>query len=154
MQWREIASGERAAVSARYLLMALAVGWFLCGGGEKAPNVLRVDPAHASVPVGAAVSYLSFTTKDAGNGKFFITDTNKKVILTYALDGQTLRLVSARKFDHDLKLFDGSIKAPESLEAANNGLTREDVKHYAKNSKAQLDALAKKFGQPALMEDE
>ena len=153
MRWREMAAHERTALAARYLLMALALGWFL-NGGAKPQSVLRVDPAHASVPVGAAVSYLSFTTKDAGNGKFFITDTNKKVIVTYALNGETLRLVSARKFDHDLKLVDGSVKAPESLEGANNGLTREDVKNYAKNSKAQLDALAKKYGQPGMQEAE
>lgn len=153
MNWRKRISGARTAIAARYLLLGLALAWFVSAKPEVS-NVAHIETAHASVPVGAAVSYLSFTTKDVGEGKFFITDTAKKVILTYSLNGEQLRLVSARKFDEDLRLVDGTIKAPESLESIGQGLTRDDVKTYAKNSKAQLDALAKRLGKDQMQEAE
>lgn len=153
MSWRKQIGSERAAIAARYLLLGLGLAW-LVTAKQDASRVMKIDPAHASVPVGAAVSYLSFTTKDVGEGKFFITDTAKKVILTYTLNGEQLRLVSARKFDEDLRIVDGTIKAPESLEGAGQGLTRDDVKAYAKNSKAQLDALAKRLGKEQMLEAE
>lgn len=153
MRWFSGDGGERTAVAARYALLGLALVWFVHARPEPG-RMMQINPAHASVPVGAAVSYLSFTAKDVGEGKFFITDTAKKVILTYSLHGDQLRLVSARKFDHDLRLVDGTVKAPESLEGAGNGLTREEVKAYAKNSKMQLDALAKKLGKESMMEAE
>lgn len=153
MKWTERIRGERVAVFARYLLLGLGLAWFISAKPD-ASRVMQIDTAHASVPVGAAVSYLSFTTKDVGEGKFFITDTAKKVILTYTLNGEQLRLVSARKFDEDLRIVDGTVKAPESLEATGQGLTREEVKVYAKNSKVQLDALAKRLGKEQMQEIE
>jgi len=153
MSWRKRISSERTAIAARYLLLGLGLAWFVSAKPD-ASRVMHVDTAHASVPVGAAVSHLSFTTKDVGEGKFFITDTAKKVILTYTLNGEQLRLVSARKFDEDLRIVDGTIKAPESLESTGQGLTRDDVKAYAKNSKAQLDALAKRLGKEQMLEAE
>lgn len=153
MKWSERISSERVAIVARYALLGLGLAWFVSAKPD-ASRVMKVDTAHASVPVGAAVSYLSFTTKDVGEGKFFITDTAKKVILTYSLNGEQLRLVSARKFDDDLRLVDGTVKAPESLEATGQGLTRDEVKVYAKNSKVQLDALARKFGKEQMLEAE
>jgi len=153
MKWTERIRGERVAIAARYVLLGLGLAWFVSAKPD-ASRVMQIDTAHASVPVGAAVSYLSFTTKDVGEGKFFITDTAKKVILTYTLNGEQLRLVAARKFDEDLKVIDGTVKAPESLEATGQGLTRDEVKVYAKNSRAQLDVLAKRLGKDQIMENE
>ena len=104
--------------------------------------------AHAANPVAAAPGYLSFTLRSAGNSKFYITDTNRKVICVYSLNGNELRLVSVRRFDQDSSIIDGSIKAPVAVEA--NGCTRDDAKVFVRNCKAILDEAARKYGQKSI----
>jgi hypothetical protein len=134
---------EKSAHLARYAMVALfaialSATWQSSGG----PG----DRVHAATPVSAAPSFLSFTAKVGGNGKFFITDTNRKVICVYSLTNDQLRLVSARKFDHDSRIRDGSIKAPVAMEGM--PLTRDDADAYANSSQKVIDAVAKKYGQP------
>jgi len=105
-------------------------------------------PAEASNPVSAATSYLSFTVRLGTNNKFYITDTNRKVICVYTLAGEKLRLVSARNIDNDSKIVDGSIQAPIAIEGA--GVTRTQAEQYAQNCKPLLDNLAKKYNQPVI----
>jgi hypothetical protein len=136
--------GAHAAVGLRYVLIACAAAWLLAREPQS---------AQASVPVGAAVGYLSFTANESGDGKFFITDTTRQVILTYSLSGGQLRLVSARRFDHDLKIVDGALKAPQSLEQT-QGVTRDEALLYIRNSKPLLDALARKCGKASMVEAE
>jgi hypothetical protein len=134
---------EKAAHIARYAMVALfavslSATWQSSGGSG--------DRVHAATPVSAAPSFLSFTAKVSGNGKFYITDTNRKVICVYSLTNDQLRLVSARKFDHDSRIRDGSIKAPVAMEGM--PLTRDEAEVYANNSQKVLDAAAKKYNQP------
>src|SRR5688500_8052090 len=84
------------AIWLRYLMAVLfgVVVW--SGAGNRS--------ADAANPVSAATSYLSFTVRLGANSKFYITDTNRKVICVYSLAGEKLRLVSARKIDHDTKI--------------------------------------------------
>ena len=132
---------EKLAIVSRYLLVALfaaalASGWF---GASS-------DRAFAAAPVGAAPSCLSCTMKAAGNSKLYITDTNKKVICVYSLNGESLRLVSARKYDFDSRIVDGSMpvhgKALDGIAA-----TREAAQSYVKGCQPELDKLSKKIGQ-------
>ena len=132
--------GEKLAALARYVLVAIFAVALVCGTWRAKSET----QAFAATPVSAASSYLSFTAKANGGSKFYITDTNKKVICVYSLNSDQLRLVGARKFDQDSKVVDGSIKAPIALEGA--GITREQVQQYLKNSQSVLDAEAKKYG--------
>ena len=134
---------EKAAHIARYAMVAvfaiaLSATWQSNNGSG--------DRAYAATPVSAAPSFLSFTAKVGGNSKFYITDTNRKVICVYSLTNDQLRLVSARKFDHDSRIRDGSIKAPVAMEGM--PLTRDDAEAYANNLQKLLDAAAKKYNKP------
>ncbi|HEY3322151.1 MAG TPA: hypothetical protein VGP72_16920 [Planctomycetota bacterium] len=91
----------------------------------------------AATPVAAAPSYISCTVKAASNSKFFLTDTTKQVICVYSLQGDQVRLVSARAFDHDRRLVDASVPT---------GMTREQAAQHVKSSQPALDALEKKHG--------
>jgi hypothetical protein len=129
---------EKAAVITRYLIV-VAFAFALSGGfGFRGGN-----PAHAASPISAAPGYLSFTVKNANNSKFYITDTNRKTICAYSLNGDQVRLVSARKIDIDSRIVDGTLKAPVNIE---NGVTRDEAKEYLKNCQPTLEAAAKKFG--------
>ena len=135
---------ERLAIAARYALVALfaaalASGWLAATG----------DRAYAATPIGAAPNYLSFTVKNGGNSKFYLTDTNQRTICVYTLVNESIKLVGVRKFDVDSQVVDSSIKGHTfpALESA-NGVTREQAGVYVKLCQPTLDNASQKFGNP------
>jgi hypothetical protein len=133
---------EKSAYVARYMIVAVfAIAMAAAWRGSVSP-----DKVYAATPVAAAPGFVSFTAKITGNSKFYLTDTNKRVICVYSLTNDQLRLVSARKFDQDSRIKDGSIKAPVAMEGM--PLTRDEAEVYANNSQKVLDAYAKKYNQP------
>jgi len=131
---------EKLAHVSRYLLVALFAAALAAGWMTGNP-----DRASAATPIGAAPNYLSCTVKIGNNSKFYITDTNSRTVCVYSLIGDSIRLVSVRKFDFDSRVMDSSLNAP--VPADGKSLTRDDAKNYAKNSQSQVEAALKKIGQ-------
>jgi hypothetical protein len=96
------------------------------------PNPFSVGRAQAE-GICAAPGYLLLTIKQGSAAKFYICDTEKKVFCVYETIGDKIRLVSARKFDEDVRIFDASISVNNlhSPEGRRPGLTRADAKIYA-----------------------
>ena len=134
---------ERLAIAARYVLVALfatalASGWLAASS----------DRAYAATPIGAAPNYLSFTVKNAGNSKFYLTDTNLRTISVYALVNESVKLVSVRKFDVDSQVVDSSIKINGTSLESINGATHDQAANYVKLCQPILDNFSQKFGNP------
>lgn len=95
--------------------------------------------------ISAAPGYLMLTIGINGTDKFYIVDTNKQTICVYSVLGDKLRLVSARKFDFDSEIPEGSLRATGDdgrsyvLEAG-NGFNREEAKTYSKYVKQAIEA--------------
>ena len=131
---------EKLAHISRYLLVALfaaalAAGW------------ISPERAHAATPVGAAPNFLSFTVKNAGNSKFYLTDTNLRTICVYTLVNESVKLVGVRKFDIDSQVVDSSIRVNGAILENPNGVTREQAGNYVKACQPTLDAASQKFGE-------
>ena len=131
-------SSERLAILARYAIVVL-FGVLVFSGlsGQKEsgfPNFLSPAQVHATGGICSAPGFLMLTVH-AGQ-KFFIVDTlaAPKRICVYSLATDQLRLVSARRIDTDLNIFDGSIEAPKSIEGG-NGVTTEEAEDYLANIK-------------------
>jgi hypothetical protein len=135
MSEQKLSAGERLAIVTRYLCVAVfAVVIFGGGLGQKAPslNPLPLNAAYAAGGISSAPGYLSLTMKNGNNNKFYLVDTNRQMILVYALNNDQLRLVSARCFDVDRKILDGTIKAPMAIEGS-NGVTYSEAEQYLKS---------------------
>lgn len=146
--------GETWALAARYLLLAgivLAGGLLFAkmreqnGTGRSGlPKLLT--PAQAEA-VSAAPGYLMFTTDVGGQRKFYLFDSNKKVVCVYSLTGDALRLVAAREVSYDQQIVDTSmavraldgsvIRSPEG----GTGITRETARKYAEGQQKLLKEL-------------
>lgn len=138
----------RAAVAARYVIVAL-FGVLVFSGlsGQKDagfPEFLSPAQVHAG-GICAAPNFLLLTVH-VGQ-KFFMVDSvaSPKRILVYSLATDQLRLVSARRIDADLNIFDGSIEAPKSIEGG-SGITADDADACVKNLKQ--DPKIVKFASP------
>jgi hypothetical protein len=130
---------ERVALCARYLIIAgFAMVFSVMMWGAKD------DRAHASSPVAAAPSVISFTAKINRDSKFYITDTSRKIICVYSLVGDKLRLVSARKYNHDSQILDSNLPGAITIEGG-NGITAEQAEQYVKQAKPELDRVADKW---------
>jgi len=118
----------------RYVLAGLFA--LVLFGGPSLPFVGSM--AHASGGVSSAPGYMTATVR--GNDRFYLVDTNEKIICVYGLSGEALKLFSARRFHIDEKIFDGSVKAPVAIEGR-DGVTYEEAEAYLKNTQAGADAL-------------
>jgi|GEM_PF-1729042 len=123
---------ERLAKIARMALIAIiaVIAGMLIAGRN---NPFNSKPAHAN-NIAAAPGYLMLTLTPSAASTLYVTDTNKQVICGYSLTGDKLRLTSARKYDFDSDVFDGSIDAPKPLEGG-NGLNRAETEVYSKSIK-------------------
>ena len=112
---------------------------------RNAVNPMRVGNAQANGGICSAPNYLALTAGAGDNDKFYVIDTNKKVICIYRIQTASIRLVCARKFDEDEKVWDPSIPLLKNrpLEGA-DGVTRADAKDYADSLQKFLDSGKKK----------
>lgn len=128
--------GDCACRISRYLLLvgiAVVAALILTAPPQQrlAANPLRMNSANAAGGVCSAPNYLALTTV-GGTDKFYIIDTNKKVICVYRIQTAAIRLTAARKFDEDEKIWDGSLPLlnGKPLEGG-DGITRDQAKRYA-----------------------
>lgn len=73
-------------------------------------NPLSVRNVNAEM-IAAAPGFLALSVSPGG-GNFFIIDTSRQVICVYQLDGEKVRLVSARDFHRDTDIVDSSLVVP------------------------------------------
>jgi hypothetical protein len=143
--------GDRLATYTRATLLtaiAVIVALLIVGkrnGGMDYP--LTMDMAQAN-GIAATPGYLALNT--SAGSVFYIIDTNKQVICTYKTNGGELRLVSARKFDYDGDIPDGSLAIPvpggRTIKAldGSDGLDRATAKEYSEGLKKMMEAAPKK----------
>ncbi|HYF52374.1 MAG TPA: hypothetical protein VEJ63_23405 [Planctomycetota bacterium] len=132
--------GKSLALSSAHVFRYILAGLFalvLFGGSSVLPLPGSTVQAHG---ISSAPGYLSTTIQ--GNERFYLIDSNAKIICVYGLHGQELKLFSARRFNVDEQIFDGSIKAPIAIEGQ-DGVTYEQAEQYLKNTKEKAENLKK-----------
>lgn len=134
----------KLALLTRYIIVAL-FGVLVFSGlsGEHDAGQL-----HANGGIAAAPSHLCLNVR--ANQRFYVVDTiaSPRRICVYSLNGDELRLVSARRIETDLNIFDGSIKVPRSIEGG-TGVTADDADAYLNAIKQDAEvrkAAAPKYG--------
>lgn len=142
--------GDRLAGIARGVLLA-AIGVVVAlivvaprGSGNRMPEIMTRAQAEG---ISAAPGYIMMTAKTGGASKFFLCDTNNKVLCIYETNGEQLRLIGARKFDADATIFDGSLPAqgfPKGIDGNSAGVDRKTAAAYAQSIEAQKAAADKK----------
>lgn len=137
-----LASGARLVLITAITVIAVLI---VVGPNNHTANPLKVGPAQADGSVAAAPGYLMMTVKQGGAAKFYLCDTNKQMICVYETNGEKLRLVGARKFDHDSTIFDASLNfgKARSFEGG-NGIDRKTAEIYATEIKEAREKAAKK----------
>jgi hypothetical protein len=145
-----ISPAEKASRLARFVLLAgiAVVTALIIANPEsrQAVNPLRVGTAQANGGICSAPNYLALTVGASNEDKFYVIDTNKKVICVYRIETAQIRLVCARKFDEDEKIWDPSIpllRNNKPLEGS-DGVTRDDSKYYAEQLQKFLESGKKK----------
>jgi len=140
---------DRASGIARFVLLAgiAVVAALILSNPDtrNAANPLRVSTAQANGGICSAPNYLALTAGAGNEDKFYVIDTNKKVICIYRIETAQIRLVCARKFDEDEKVWDPSLPLlrNRALEGA-DGVTRNDAKDYADQLQKFLESGKKK----------
>jgi len=131
-----LSMADSAGRAARFLLLAgiavVAALIIASPSSRNSVNPLHVGTAQANGGICSAPNYLALTAGVSDNEKFYVIDTNKKVICIYRIETAQIRLVCARKFDEDEKIWDPSIPLLRNkpLEGA-DGVTRNDAKDYS-----------------------
>jgi hypothetical protein len=133
--------GDTLAFTARMLILTgIGVLAILIATTPNA-NPLSVKHAQAEGGIAAAPGYIALTTNGSNAARFYLVNSAKQVICVYTLNGGQLRLVAARKFDHDRQIFDASISVvtPEGISMkafeGTDGLDRSEAKGYAEGLK-------------------
>ena len=141
--------GDCACRVSRYLLLtgiAVVAALLITAPPSQrlAANPLRMSTANAAGGVCSAPNYLALTTT-GGTDKFYIIDTNKKVICVYRIQTAAIRLVAARKFDEDEKIWDASLPLMngKSLDGS-DGATRDQAKKFADDMQKLIEQGKKK----------
>jgi hypothetical protein len=112
--------------------IAIVAGLLMTNPHSTSLNPFVVNRANAEGGIAAAPGYLVLTVNVGAASRFYIIDTTKKVVCIYDVVGDKLRLVSARRFDFDGDIFDGSIgvtKFARGIEGG-NGIDRKEAKEY------------------------
>ena len=124
---------EHLASWTRFLLLAaIAVVLGLILTSPEYPLVM--SRAHAE-GLSAAPGFICTSIAATNSERFYLVDTNKQVICIYSVTNDQLRLQSARKFDFDANIPDGSHQITVGnkalkLEGNANGLSRDEAKDY------------------------
>ena len=133
------------------LLLGIVVVVGLIFSASRQDSALQpffMRPAYAG-PVAAAPGFLALSAVAGVNQKFYLIDTTKEVVCTYQLEGDKIRLVSAREFKRDTDILDSSIEltGPDGkvikIEGG-SGVDRETAEHYADGIKKLLEQSEKK----------
>ena len=102
--------GDKVARVTRIILVAaiviVAALIITNPGRQDSMNPFTVGRANAE-GIAAAPGYIALTVAKGQN--FYIIDTGAQVICVYTINGGQLRLVAARKFDFDTKIWDASV---------------------------------------------
>ncbi len=112
-----------------------------------AVHPFSIPEANAEL-ISAAPGYLTLTVPAAG-GNFYIIDSTRQIICVYQLDGEKIRLVSARDFNRDTDIVDSSIRVmgannrPILIEGG-NGIDAQTAAIYADGLKKWMDENEKK----------
>jgi len=138
--------GDKLARFTRVVLIGavVVVAVLLITNPPQSANPFSIGRAQAD-GLCASPGYLVLTANLGGASKFYIIDANKQVICVYDMVGDKLRLVSARKFDFDSDIFDGSLQvgAVRGIEGG-NGITRGEAKMYSEGLKKMWEEATKK----------
>jgi len=139
----EQVNSSRAVKVARWVLItAITVVATLIVMAPK-DEVLRLPTglrsAAADGGVCTAPGYLMLTMNVGASEKLYITDTAKQVICVYSVNGDALRLVSARKFDFDSDIADASQPINGKPIEGGNGISRKEAEEVSKQIKAWLE---------------
>jgi hypothetical protein len=142
--------GDKLATFTRAALLvaiAVVVALLIVGKKNGFDYPLTMDVAQAN-GIAAAPGYLALNT--SASSVFYIIDTNKQVICTYKITGGELRLVSARKFDADSDIPDGSLpivgSGGRTIRAidGSDGVDRNTAKEYGDGLKKLMDSATRK----------
>lgn len=101
---------------------------------------LTMSRAQANI-LAAAPGFLMTTLGATNAERFFLVETNKQVICTYNVNGDKLRLDTARRFDVDSDIKDGSTPLKGIKVEGGNGISREEAKIYLDEFNAQMQKL-------------
>ena len=139
---------EKLAYMTRVVLigMIIVVATLMITNFSQSSNPFSINRANAEGGICATPGYLTLTSDLGRASKFFIIDTNRQVICVYNMIGDKLRLVSARKFDFDSDIFDGSLPmgtAAHGIEGG-NGVTRTEARIYSEGLKKLWEAAHQK----------
>ena len=109
-------------------------------------NPFHINSAHADI-ISAAPGFLALTVP-LGGGNFYLVDSNNEVICVYQLDGEKIRLTSARYFGRDSDIVDSSLPIWAGNKVikieGGNGVTSAEAAFYAEGLKAELEKLKNK----------
>lgn len=139
----------KLAKFARYLLL-FGIGGVLvlivaaARGGHGSLNPVRVGSVNADM-ISAAPGCLVMTTTIGTGTNFYLIDTIKQVICVYQMDGDKIRLVSAREYKPDVEIVDSSLDVGniKSFEGG-NGVDRQTAEAYGEGLKKVLEQYEKK----------
>lgn len=132
---------ERAARWTRFVIVAaiaVVLGLIVTTPRNEVPLTMSRAQAEG---IGAAPGYLVTTLGANAAEKFYLIDTNNKVICVYSVNGDKLRLVAARKFDIDSDIWDASTPLKGIVVEGGNGVSRNQAKNYLEEFKVQMDKL-------------
>ena len=131
----------RAARWTRFALLAgIAIVLGLIVTTPKNEYPLTMSRAQANV-LAAAPGFLMTTLGATNAERFFLVETNKQVICAYNVNGDKLRLDTARKFDVDSDIKDGSTPLKSIKVEGGNGISREEAKIYLEEFNIQMQRL-------------
>ncbi|HLX60615.1 MAG TPA: hypothetical protein VKX17_04975 [Planctomycetota bacterium] len=123
---------ERLARWTRFVLLAgiaIVLGLIITTPRNQYP--LTLTPAQAA-GISSTPGFI-LTTVPSGNAaeKFCLLDSNNKVICIYSLNGDQLLLTSARKFDFDNQIPDGTHPMKNIRISGNaNGISRDEARIF------------------------
>lgn len=147
--------GERLAQWTRFALLAaiaVVVGLMVTTPRDEISGYPRMMSRAQAEGICAAPGFLLSTIGITPADKLYLVDTNKQVICVYGCSNDQLRLQSARKYDFDTEIPEGSaeldIGGKRFKAEGGNGLTRDQAKGYAEKIKEAIDNLLKKHKKP------
>jgi len=146
----ETSFAERSGKTARLVLItavAVVAGLLVLDGRRgQTSGTLLIPPALAQSGIAAAPGHLAFAM-DTRNpaARFYLVDTDKRMICVYQLVNEQLRLVSARDITNDSDIRDSTeaIRTKTKFAPAfegQNGLDVEQTKKYLEAQNALDEA--------------
>jgi hypothetical protein len=122
--------GRLARWTRALLIAGIAIVGMLILSSSRSDFPLTMSRAHADI-LGASPGYLLTTLVPGANDKLYLLDRDQGIVCVYNVNGNKLRLISARRFETDVKIPDGSKQYGNlRIEGNPNGLGIEEAKQY------------------------